>query len=238
MLNDKLSNTRITPQNIEKQVEQLKYSSNKMTQILLDELNAGGLEYYTPSMKSFEGFKDYTPIEAKMKVNNSRMSLNSKILMLEQLSQEAKTNPAFQGENANKNWSKAVLYITNLTSSPNEITSTLKLLKEQFGIDMGEKIEDVLNNNPEINFELKPETVEQIEKDDFSTSYDNTVILENLKKAMNVPFLTKIKNSIMGLKNKLFSRKKQLLLPSGENVERLSANSVSKIKEVKKQILN
>ena len=29
----------ITPQNIEEQVEKLKYSSNKMTQILLDELD-------------------------------------------------------------------------------------------------------------------------------------------------------------------------------------------------------
>ena len=178
----------INAENIEKVIEKLKYSSNKMTKILTSELQKRGLAH---NQSNISIIPEYTlnPEETQKQEKNTRNTLNARIVMLEHLAKEFKTNPAFQGEQGKEN-------------------------------QIQEEIAGILNATTETQFKLKPETLEQIEKEDFDVSYDNKALIEQVKKAVNVPVKTRIKNQILKLKNQIFRRKTRMLLPERTDSER------------------
>ena len=83
-------------------VENLKYSSNKITQILCDELENKGIKNYKPSLELVQGFGPYSPKEISNMQKEQRNILNARIAILERLSKEFETNEAFKGENGDE----------------------------------------------------------------------------------------------------------------------------------------
>lgn len=186
-----------------------------MTQILYSELRNKGNSNFKPAIEVIEGFGEYLPNQVSAIQANERNTLNARIAMLERLSKEFKENRAFQGENGSKNKKIAILYIQNMANSTRDIKYIESRFKERFGIDLEENVSEYLDSKTEKEFKLKPETLDKIEKDDFSTSYEKNNA-EMMKKALNIPLKTKIKNKIKKIKRKIFKKKEeQLLLPVG-----------------------
>ena len=209
----------INAENIEKVIEKLKYSSNKMTKILTSELQKRGLAH---NQSNISIIPEYTlnPEETQKQEKNTRNTLNARIVMLEHLAKEFKTNPAFQGEQGKENQTRVILHIQNVATTSSDVWRTTQMLQKKYGINIQEEIAGILNATTETQFKLKPETIEQIEKEDFDVSYDNKALIEQVKKAVNVPVKTKIKNQILKLKNQIFRRKTRMLLPERTDSER------------------
>lgn len=202
----------INEENIEDVVENLKYRSNKMTQILVSELKMRGLPDYRPSVSIVPGFAPISPEETQRKEKNTRNTLNARIVMLEKLSKELKSNPIFHGDEGKKNQKNAIAYLQLIATEPEGIWRAVEEMQKKYGIDMREQVAGILNSTEEINFSLKPETIEKIEKEDFDVSFDNQESIELMKNAVNVPVKTKIKNQFLKLKNKIFKSQPQMLL--------------------------
>lgn len=60
-------------------VENLKYSSNKITQILCEELENKGIKNYKPSLELVQGFGPYSPKEISNMQKEQRNILNARI---------------------------------------------------------------------------------------------------------------------------------------------------------------
>ena len=181
-------------------VENLKYSSNKITQILCEELENKGIKNYKPSLELVQGFEPYSPKEISNMQKEQRNILNARIAILERLSKEFETNEAFKGENGDKNKKMVMLYI-----------------KELYNIDLSNIAKEYIEPGVEKEFELKPETVKQIEEEDFSSHYDKENI-EMMKKALMPSMKTRLKNSFLRIRGMFFKRKSQLLLPEGTDL--------------------
>lgn len=214
LLNLQIMRSNINSENIEEVIEKLKYSSNKMTKILTSELQKNGLMNNKHRISIIPEYF-LNPQEMQKKEKNTRNTLNARIIMLEHLAEEFKENPIFQGEEGKENQKKVLLYIQNVATEPSDVWRTAQMLQKRYKIDIQEDIAKMLNANSETEFKLKPETLEQIESEDYNLSYDNGQLIEQVKKAIKTPIKIKIKNKILKLKNKIFGRKKQELLPEG-----------------------
>ncbi len=74
-------------------VENLKYSSNKITQILCEELENKGIKNYKPSLELVQGFGPYSPKEISNMQKEQRNILNARIAILERLSMKTSYLP-------------------------------------------------------------------------------------------------------------------------------------------------
>ena len=217
-LNKKIANMDINENNIDQVIEDLKYSSNKMTQILQTELEVRGNKNLNPALNLRKGFGVYSSKEVQKIQADQRNTLNARIAILERLSKEFKENSAFKGENKEIDKKKILLYVQKYALSQKDIVSMNEILKNRWKLDLSDTIEEYLNVTNEKKFELKPETIAKIEKEDFSTSYDKKNI-ELMKMAVKPKLKTRLKNSILKLKSKIFNRKPQFSLPAGLDIE-------------------
>ncbi len=198
-------------------VENLKYSSNKITKILCEELANKGIKNYKPSLELVQGFGPYSPKEISNMQTDQRNILNARIAILERLSKEFKNNEVFKGESGEKNKRRVMLYIQKFTTTTRDIYYIQNKLKEQYNIDLSYIADEYIKPGIEKEFELKPETIEKIEKEDFSSYYDKNNI-EMMKKALTPSMRTRLKNGLLKMKGKIFKRKKQLALPEGADL--------------------
>ena len=150
-------------------VENLKYSSNKITQILCEELENKGIKNYKPSLELVQGFGPYSPKEISNMQKEQRNILNARIAILERLSKEFETNEAFKGKNGDKNKKMVMLYIQKFTTKTRDIYYIQNKFKELYNIDLSNIAKEYIEPGVEKEFELKPETVKQIEEEDFSS---------------------------------------------------------------------
>lgn len=183
-----------------------------MTQILMSELEKRGLYNYQFNINT-DGFI-LNSREICEREKFIRDQLNARITILENLSNEFKTNPIFQGDKGRDNQNKALTLVKVGTSDPDLTRYTAEKFNKNYGIDMREQLEAIFSSTNETFFTLKPETIERIEKEDFDSSYDNQELIELIKKAVNSSFKDKIVNRISKLKSKIFGYK-QRLLPEG-----------------------
>lgn len=198
-------------------VENLKYSSNKITQILCEELENKGIKNYKPSLELVQGFGPYSPKEISNMQKEQRNILNARIAILERLSKEFETNEAFKGENGDKNKKMVMLYIQKFTTKTRDIYYIQNKFKKLYNIDLSNIAKEYIEPGVEKEFELKPETVKQIEEEDFSSHYDKENI-EMMKKALMPSMKTRLKNSFLRIRGMFFKRKSQLLLPEGTDL--------------------
>lgn len=217
-LNKRIANMEINDKNIDEVVESLKYSSNKMTQILQSELENKGNNKLKPGLNLVNGFGMYSPEKVQNIQEDQRNTLNARIEILDKMSKEFKKNSAFRGVKGESDKKIILLYIQKYALSQKDIVSMNRILKERWNINIDDIVEKNINSKDEKKFKLKPETIEKIIKDDFSTSYDDSNITL-MEKAANPTLKTRLKNSFLKLKNKLFKRKSQFLLQPGLNVD-------------------
>lgn len=199
-------------------VENLKYSSNKITKILCDELANKGIKGYKPSLELVQGFGPYSPREISNMQTDQRNILNARIAILERLSKEFQNNEAFKGENGEKNKKMVMLYVQKFATKTRDIYYIQNKFKELYNIDLSDIAEEYIKPGIEKEFELKPETIEKIEKEDFSSYYDKNNI-EMMKKALTPSMKTKLKIGLLKMKGKIFKQKKQLALPESVNLK-------------------
>lgn len=198
-------------------VENLKYSSNKITQILCEELENKGIKDYKPSLELVQGFGPYSPKEISNMQKDQRNILNARIAILERLSKEFETNEAFKGENGEKNKKMVMLYIQKFATKTRDIYYIQSKFKELYNIDLSDIAKEYIEPGTEKEFKLKPETLKEIEEEDFSSHYDKENI-EMMKKALRPSMKTRLKNSFLKVKGKIFKHKQQMLLPEGTDL--------------------
>ena len=198
-------------------VENLKYSSNKITQILCEELENKGIKDYKPSLELVQGFGPYSPKEISNMQKDQRNILNARIAILERLSKEFETNEAFKGENGEKNKKMVMLYIQKFATKTRDIYYIQSKFKELYNIDLSDITKEYIEHGCEKEFKLKPETLKKIKEEDFSSYYDKNNI-EMIKEVWTPSLKTKLKNSFMKVKGKIFKRKQPLLLPESANL--------------------
>lgn len=177
-----------------------------------EELENKGIKNYKPSLELVQGFGPYSPKEISNMQTDQRNILNARIAILERLSKEFKNNEVFKGENGEKNKRMVMLYIQKFTTSTRDIYYIQNKLKELYNIDLSYIADEYIKPGIEKEFELKPETIKKIEKEDFSSYYDKNNI-EMMKKALTPSIKTRLKNGLLKMKGKIFKRKKQLALP-------------------------
>lgn len=198
-------------------VENLKYSSNKITQILCEELENKGIKDYKPSLELVQGFGPYSPKEISNMQKDQRNILNARIAILERLSREFETNEAFKGDNGEKNKKMVMLYIQKFATKTKDIYYIQNKFKELYNIDLRNIAKEYIEPGVEKEFKLKPETLKKIEDEDFSSHYDKENI-EMMKEALKPSMRTRLKNSFLRVKGKIFKRKQQMLLPEGTDL--------------------
>lgn len=184
-----------------------------MTQILMSELANRGLYNHQFNI-TVNGFTTNSE-EIDRREKSIRDQLNAKIAILENLSKEFKTNPIFQGDAGKENQNNALRLLKFGTSDPSLTRYTAEKFNKNYGIDMREQLESILNSTNETFFPLKSETIERIQKEDFDSYYDNQELIQLTKEAVNPSFKDKIVNLISKFKNKIFGHK-QNLLPEGQ----------------------
>ena len=201
--------------NINEITESLKFSSNKLTQILEAELHNWGDRKLKPAFKYKNGFSFIvrSPKETQNIQKDQRNTLNAKIAILDRLSKEFKENPIFQGENGEKRQKRILLYVQKFAFSTKDIVYMNNIFKEKLNLDLSDTFAEFINSSHEKQFELKPETIRKIEQEDFNTSYDRNAV-ELMKQALNPPLKTRLKYTFLKMKGKIFKRKPQLYLPS------------------------
>lgn len=198
-------------------IENLKYSSNKLTQILWHELESNGVKEYKPSLEFIQGFKSYSPKEISDMQTDKRNVLNARIAILDKLSKEFEDNDVFKGESGEKNKKMVMLYIQKFTAQTRDIYYIQNKFKELYNIDLSDITKEYIELGGEKEFKLKPETLKKIDEEDFSSYYDKNNI-EMIKEVWTPSLKTKLKNSFMKVKGKIFKRKQQLLLPESANL--------------------
>ena len=206
--------------NINEITESLKFSSNKLTQILESELHNWGDRKLKPAFRYRSGFSFIvrSPKETENIQRDQRNTLNAKIAILDRLSKEFKENPIFQGEKGEKRQRKILLYVQKFAFSTKDIVYMNNIFKEKLDLDLSDTFEEFINSRNEKRFELKPETIKEIEQEDFSTAYDKNDI-ELMKQALHPPLKTRLKNTFAKVKGKLFKHKAQLFLPEALDIE-------------------
>ena len=210
-------NRRIAVMNIESDInnltESLKYSSNKLTRILMTELSNRGNMKLKPSFHYLNGisFIVRSPEKTDKIQREERNTLNAKIAILDRVSNEFKENPIFQGEDGKEKQKKVLLYIRKFAYSTKDIIYMNNIFKKRLNLDLSDTFAEFINSKYEKHFELKPETIEKIEREDFCTSYDENDT-ELMKRALKPSFKTRIKNSFLKVRGKIFKHKSKLLL--------------------------
>lgn len=165
-----------------------------------------------------DGFKEYSSKQVQNIQAEQRNTLNSKIAILDRLSNEFRENPIFQGDIGKKRQKKVLLYVQKFPFDTKSIVRMNEIFKEKLNLDLSDAFEEFINSKYEKNFDLKPETREWLEMEDFSTSYDKNNV-ELMRQALHPSLKTRLKNTFAKVKGKLFKHKVQLFLPEALDTE-------------------
>ena len=185
----------------------------------MTELSNRGNMKLKPSFHYLSGIRFIvrSPEETDKIQQEERNTLNAKIAILDRVSKEFKENPIFQGEDGKEKQKKVLLYIRKFAYSTKDIIYMNNIFKKRLNLDLSDTFAEFINSKYEKHFELKPETIEKIEREDFCTSYDENDV-ELMKRALKSSFKTRIKNGFLKVRGKIFKHKSKLLLTEAMDI--------------------